>query len=59
MTTLCNMFCASDLDQALKALQEDPKGESDQEQTTAGAKESGRGEEDDVEEEEEEEEELI
>lgn len=49
------MFCASDLDEAMKALQEDPKGESDQEQATAGAKESASGEEDDVEEEEEEE----
>ncbi|KAL9632316.1 MAG: hypothetical protein Q9204_003846 [Flavoplaca sp. TL-2023a] len=56
MTTLCKTFCASDLDQALKALQEDTKGDCDQEQATAGAKESGSGEE---EEEEEEEEEVI
>ncbi|KAL8880337.1 MAG: hypothetical protein Q9198_002232 [Flavoplaca austrocitrina] len=53
MTTLCKMFCASDLDQALKALQEDTKGDCDQEQATAGAKECGSGEEEEEEEEEE------
>ena len=45
------MFCASDLDEALKALQEDTKGDCDQEQATAGANESHSGEEEEEEEE--------
>ena len=45
------MFCASDLDEALKVLQEDTKGDCDQEQATAGANESHSGEEEEEEEE--------
>lgn len=55
MTTLCRMFCAAEFDQALETLREHRGLNKDDEQATAGAKESG-SEEEGIEEEEEEEE---
>ncbi|KAL8787663.1 MAG: hypothetical protein Q9213_002094 [Squamulea squamosa] len=56
MTTLCQMFCADDLNRELKRLREDRLADAD-EQATAGAKDPSAGDEDDEEEAEEEEEE--
>lgn len=59
MTTLCRMFCAAELDQALETLREHRGLNKDDEQATAGAKESGSEEEGVEEEGEEEEEEEV